>query len=200
MSAKQGFAFEQCNDKLSDNDATNCARSYWNRIAQQCTRTQHNVLRCSVVNSTLVWAINMNVFLDDIPNSEKELNEPTLEFKESERKRHHAAFESKSMKLSVRDERNNEEGKNLLTSAIFHGMVREIMKHASPGKATMNLINCASALTEHVESSTEFRSLARHLFWMFLHNLKENRRFVEGKNPPPFDKCEQGKAFAQFQI
>ena len=104
------------------------------------------------------------------------------------------------MKLSVRDARNNEEGKKLLTSTIFHGTVREIMTHASPGKATMNLINCASALTEHVESSTEFRSSARHLFWMFLHNLKENRRFVAEKNPPPFDECERGKAFAQFQI
>ena len=142
----------------------------------------------------------MNVFLDNIPNSKKELNEPTLEFKESERKRHHATFDSKSMKLLVKDARNNEEGQKLLTSTIFHGMVREIMTHASPGKATMNLINCASALTECVESSTEFRSSARHLFWMFLHNLKENRRFVEGKNPPPFDECERGKAFAQFQI
>ena len=88
----------------------------------------------------------------------------------------------------------------MLTSAIFHGMVREIMKHASPGKATMNLINCASALTEHVWSSTEFRSLTRHLFWTFLHNLKENRRFVEGRNPPPFGRCEQEEAFAKFQM
>ena len=190
MRAKQGFAFKQCNDKLSDDDATNCVWSYWNRIAQQHTRTQHDVLRCSIVNSTLVWATNMNVFLDNIPNSEKELNEPTLEFKESERKRHCAAFDSKSMTLLVRDARNNEEGKKLLTSAIFHEMVREIMMHASPEKATMNLINHASALTEHVDSSTEFRSSARHMFWTFLHNLKENRRFVEGKNPPPFDVGE----------
>ena len=148
---KQGFAFKQCNDKLSDNDATNCMQSHCNRIAQQCTRTQHNVLHCSIVNSALVWVINMNVFLDNISNSEKELNEPTLEFKESERKRHCAAFDSKSMKLSVRDARNNEEGKKLLTSTIFHGTVREIMTHASPGKATMNLINHASALTERVQ-------------------------------------------------
>ena len=27
MHAKQGFSFEQCNDKLSDDDATNCARA-----------------------------------------------------------------------------------------------------------------------------------------------------------------------------
>ena len=112
MRAKQGFAFKQCNDKLSDDDATNCAWSYCNRIAQQCTQTQHDVLRCSLIGSALVLLTNMNVFLDDIPNSEKELNEPTLEFKESERKRHHAAFDSKSMKLSVRDARNNEEGKS----------------------------------------------------------------------------------------
>ena len=27
MHAKQGFAFKQCNDKLSDNDATNCVHA-----------------------------------------------------------------------------------------------------------------------------------------------------------------------------
>jgi len=144
--------------------------------------------------------MNMNVFLNKILNSEKEMEEPTLEINDSGEAMFCATFDSKSMKLLVRDATNNEEGKKSLTSTIFHGMVREIMMHASPGKATMNLINYASALTEHVESSTEFRSSARHLFWTFLHNLKENRRFVEGKNPPPFDECEQGKAFAQFQI
>ena len=101
------------------------------------------------------------------------MEEPTLEINESGKKKCHATFDSKSMKLSVRDARNNEEGKKSLTSTIFHGTVREIMTHASPGKATMSLINCASALTEHVESSTEFRSLTRHLFWTFLHNLKK---------------------------
>ena len=54
----------------------------------------------------------MNVFLDNIPNSEKESNEPTLEFNESGRKKCCATFDSKSMKLSVRDARNNEEGKS----------------------------------------------------------------------------------------
>ena len=61
----------------------------------------------------------MNVFLDNIPNSEKELNEPTLEFNESERKRHCATFDSKSMKLSVRDAKNNEEEGKIVNQCNF---------------------------------------------------------------------------------
>ena len=79
-------------------------------------------------------------------------------------------------------------------------MLREIIKYVEPGKATMNLINYASALTEYVDSLNNIVLSAKKLLWIFLHNLKENRKYVEGKKPPKFDGCERGEAFAKFQM
>lgn len=146
-------------------------------------------------------SMKMEQFLDAIPDSGDDLKDPVVKLDCGGGTMHHAKFNSNTMELLVKSTNDGGEGKLTLTIAVFHGMVQGLIKHTGQGRASINLINYASALCEFVETSMDVADLTpRKLLWMFLLNLKDNRNYVVGDNPPLFDGCNRGAAFAKFHF
>lgn len=145
--------------------------------------------------------MNMELFLDKIPDDKCELKEPLVKIDNASGKLHVAKFNSETMELSIQKTNDDRKGKLKITIAVFHGMVQEIIKFTEQGKAVINLINYASAMSECVDTSTNIGEITpKKLLWLFLLNLKDNRKYVAGKDPPPFDGCNRGEAFANFRL
>ena len=145
--------------------------------------------------------VPMIPFINRIPDNAEDLKEPRVEIGDNEDLLYVAEFDSNNMELLIRNVKegeNKREGKLTITLAIFHGIIREILKYVEAGTATMNLINFVSAMTEYVET-TEEKITPKKLLWFFLYNLKVNKKYFIDKNPPEFVGSDRGEAVGKFQ-